>query len=642
MWKACVHLPVQALRLTTKHKRAGADMTRQPGIFSKGFVVTQDSLSFLSTLHPYDALPDAVRLDIAEQLEVLRFDKGDQIYDFGEPLKGLYVIREGEVTVRDEFGHPISHLERGNSFGERGLVRDGRAVTSAVADSPTALFQLPVALFHKLRVDQAAFRRFFDRDGSDQAAPTDLTRVRVESLMFPDPVICAPDDTVMHAARLMRDRRISCLCVCEGDALVGLVTVRDLSNKALADGLPGDTPVADVMTRAPKSLAPSAIGSDVLHLMMEHRLGHLPVVTAGKLVGIVTQTDLTKFQAASTAGLVSDAARAASPSELSEITSRIPNLLVQLVAAGNRHDVVTRMITDIADVVTRRLLGLAEDRFGPPPCRYLWLACGSQGRQEQTGVSDQDNCLILEEGATKEQIAWFKPFAQFVSDGLNDCGYVYCPGDMMATNPRWCQPISVWRSYFEGWIRKPVKEAQMLASVMFDLRPIGGDESLYSGLQADILKKASSNSIFTAHMASNALTHQTPLGLLRGFATIRSGEHRNTIDMKHNGVVPVVDLGRMYALQAQLRVVNTRARLEAGLIAGAVSKSGGEALLNAYDLVAQTRLEHQARQIKHGEKPDNFLPPSDLSDFERSHLRDAFVVIKTMQSALMQGRGVLG
>ena len=143
-------------------------------------------------------------------------------------------------------------------------------------------------------------------------------------------------------------------------------------------------------------------------------------------------------------------------------------------------------------------------------------------------------------------------------------------------------------------------------------------------------------------MASNALTHHTPLGLLRGLATISRGDHRKTIDMKLNGVVPVVDLGRMYALQGQLTDVNTRARLIAAHAEGIISEAGGYDLIDAYDLVAQTRLEHQARRIRDGKAPDNFLPPQTLSDFERSHLRDAFVVIKTMQSAMMQGRGILG
>ena len=182
----------------------------------------------------------------------------------------------------------------------------------------------------------------------------------------------------------------------------------------------------------------------------------------------------------------------------------------------------------------------------------------------------------------------------------------------------------------------------MLASVMFDLRPIGGDQSLFASLQTDTLSAASKNSIFTAHMIANSLKHTPPLGLLRGLATIRSGDHRNTLDLKHNGVVPVVDLGRIYTLQGQLRPVNTRARLEAATKAGVLSTSGGADLLDAYDLIAETRLEHQAAQVKAGEKPSNYLDPSNLSDFERSHLRDAFVVVKTMQSSVGSGKGALG
>lgn len=602
-----------------------------------------DARALLSHLHPYDVLPPDAVEEILTALEPITVSAGQQIYRHGDRLHGLYIILDGEVAVLDASDTAVSLLQRENSFGERGLLKDGVAVTSARAESDAVLACLPSALFHRLRRDHAAFGRFFDRSRGDPAAQAfDLASIRVDTLMVGDPVTCAPDLSIVEAARLMRDARISCLCVVEDAALIGICTVRDLSGKGLAEGLAHDTPVRAVMTPDPRVLPPSAIGSDVLHMMMEYRLGHLPIVSAGRLVGIVTQTDLTRAQASSTAGFVAEAARAPDAAALAQVTARIPNLLVQLVAAGSRHDGVTRMITDIADVVTRRLLALAEAEFGPPPVRYVWLACGSQGRQEQTGVSDQDNCLILEDGADADALAWFARFAGFVSDGLNVCGYVYCPGDMMATNPRWCQPLSVWRDYFRGWIASPDKEAQMLASVMFDLRVIGGDATLFDGLQAETLKRAAGNSIFTAHMASNALTHATPLGLLKGLATIRSGEHRNTIDTKLNGVVPVVDLGRMYALQGQLSPVNTRARVEAAIGADIISQSGGRDLLDAYDLVAQTRLEHQAGLIKRGEKPDNFLPPASLSGFERSHLRDAFVVIKTMQSALMQGRGVLG
>lgn len=607
--------------------------------------MTDDQTSILSYLHPYDELPAAVRADILKQVVQISVASGDVIYDRGDRLKGLYIVLKGMVSVVDAHGAQVSQLGRENSFAERGLLRDGLAVTSAKADADCQLLCIPSSLFHALREQHEPFRRFFDRSrqapDADARALGDLTAVRVEALMASNPTTCTPATAIGDAARVMRDLRISCLCVVREGALEGIVTLRDLVGKAMAADLPIDTAVSEIMTVDPRVLPPSAIGSDVLNLMMEYRLGHLPVVAAGRLVGIVTQTDLTRYQASTAASFVAEAAAATTVQHLAAITARIPRLLVQLVASGHRHDVITRMITDIADVVTRRLLRMAEDAFGPPPGRYLWLACGSQGRQEQTGVSDQDNCLIIEDGLSEEALAYFVPFAQFVSDGLHACGYVYCPGDMMATNPRWQQPLAVWRGYFNGWIAEPGKEAQMLSSVMFDLRPIGGDAALFDDLQASTLRAAAGNTIFTAHMAGNALTHAAPLGLLRGLITIRAGEHRNTIDTKMNGVVPVVDLGRMYALRGQLTEVNTRARLVGAVAKDIISDSGGEDLIAAYDLIAQTRLEHQARLIKQGKAPDNFLPPATLSGFERSHLRDAFVVIKTMQSALSQGRGAL-
>jgi CBS domain-containing protein len=354
---------------------------------------------------------------------------------------------------------------------------------------------------------------------------------------------------------------------------------------------------------------------------------------------MITQTDLVRFQAVSSAQLIRDAATADSVDDLARVTGRIPKLLLHLVGGNTAHEVTTRLVTDIADTVTRRLLARAESELGPAPVPYLWLACGSQGRQEQTGVSDQDNCLFIDDSATDDDMAYFARLARSVSDGLDRCGYVFCPGDMMATNPQWCQRMSVWRDYFRRWVATPDPMAQMLASVMFDLRPIGGAANLFRDLQQETLAMAAKNSIFVAHMVANSLRHAPPLGLLRGFATIRSGDHKNHIDLKMNGVVPVADLGRVYALIGQLAPVNTRARLVAAGEAGIISPSGARDLIEAYDLIAETRLQHQARRVRDGDRPNNFMAPSDLSEFERSHLRDAFVVVRTMQSAVGQARG---
>ena len=466
-------------------------------------------------------------------------------------------------------------------------------------------------------------------------ANQDLSVLPVARLMTRDPVTCLPDTPIRAAARDMAARHISSICVADAGGFRGIVTVRDMNAKVVAGDIARDRPVSDVMTADPLTLGPDALGLDVLHMMMERRIGHVPIVQDGQLVGIVTQTDLTRFQALSSAELVRRVAAAEDVATMAEATACIPTLLAQLVATGTRHTVVTRLITDIADTATRRLLAMAEAALGPPPVPYLWLACGSQGRREQTGVSDQDNCLILSDDVTERDMPYFAALAQQVSDGLHACGYVYCPGDMMATNPRWCQPLSVWRGYFAGWIAKPNPEAQMLASVMFDLRPIGGDEALFADLQAETLAQAAGNSIFVAHMVSNALKHAPPLGLFNRLA-------RGPLDLKHGGVVPVVDLGRVHAMRGQLVQVNTRARIEAAMVSGVLSTTGGADLLDAYDLIATTRLEHQAAQVRAGQGVDNHLLPATLSGLERAHLRDAFLVVQTMQSALSTGTGTLG
>lgn len=595
-----------------------------------------DIARFLETVHPYDSLPREELDRVWRKFQQVEIEAGGEIYKRGDPLPGLFLVMEGAVEVRDASGTVISELFPRNSLGERGLMADGRAVTSASALRDTRLLVLPTAEFKRLMAEHAVYNRFFTRGRPAATRRDDFTVRKVKDLMSVPPLFCAPSDSVRAAAEMMRELKISSLAVVDNDRLAGILTARDLTAKVVAEGLdPMLTPVSAVMTENPLRLEEEALGSDVLNLMLEKSIGHLPVVSGERLVGMITQTDITRFQAMSSALLIREIAAARTIDVLKANASRVQQLLLQLVGANTPHEVVTRLITDVTDAITRRLITLAEEDLGPPPVPYVWLACGSQGRQEQTGISDQDNCIFIddrfEEAAHRP---WFTKLARFVSHNLDACGYVFCPGDMMATNLRWCQPVSVWREYFHQWIHVPDPMAQMLASVMFDLRPIAGEAALYSGVQAETLEETSRNSIFVAHMVSNSLKHAPPLGLLRGFATIRSGEHRNQIDMKHNGVVPIVDLGRVYALSARLTPVNTRARLLAAEERGVISGAGARDLIAAYDLIAEMRLRNQAAQIKAGQRPTNHLAPYDLGEFERSHLRDAFVVVRTMQSAL--------
>lgn len=605
-------------------------------------------LTLVAGTPPFSLLPPEALDAAAAEARVVRLPDGMPVFDAGDRVEGLYLIASGSVDIVSPRDEHLSHLAAGEVFGERGLLRDGIAPNGAVARGATVLYMLHRTIFKRLMTEHRDFATFFDRArpvaAGDQAAqPSRLIQTRIGDLMGGTPLCVEAEATVREAARLMRDHDVSCLAVLRAGKLVGILTGGDLADRVIAEAMGPDTPVSVAMTANPRTLDPSALGFDALLLMTENGFDHLPVVEFGAVVGMLTSADLVRREAVSAAFLVSDIAKRSKFEDFAEITARIPKLLAQLVGAGVAPYDVGRIITGVSDALTRRLLTLAEQRLGPAPVPWLWAACGSQGRREQTGVSDQDNCLILDDAYDAEKHgAYFAAMAKYVSDGLDAAGYFYCPGDMMATADRWRQPVRVWRGYFRKWIAQPDPEAQMLASVMFDLRAIAGTAELFEGLQEQTLKEARANSIFRAQMVGNSLKHQPPLGLFRGFALIRSGEHKDRIDLKHNGVVPIVDLGRVYALMGGLTQANTRDRLEAAREAHVVSEAGVKDLLDAYDLISRMRLEHQARLIRQGLKPDNFMAPAMLSELERNHLKDAFVVVKTMQSAAAHSHGMGG
>jgi CBS domain-containing protein len=610
-------------------------------------VTLANAPAFVRNHHPFDSLSPEAMTTLLGSLGVETYADGAIIYGFGQDVDALRIVARGEVDLLSPDGDVISQVHAGDSFGSRALFNDGVANQSARArGDEAAVYTVPLTTFMELVETSDPFKAFFGRFLPDQSEPAptsdaSLVGIPLRDLMTADPVTVPLGTSVQDAATLMADKHISCVLVVEGEKLVGLLTTGDITGRVVSAGRDPGVPVDEVMTRDPMAFAPDASGFDAMLAMSTNGIGHLPIAEDGKPVGIITRTNLVRRQQVSAVYMIGDIRRLSDTTKLAGVIEQTPSLLVQLVGSGVPPHEIGRVITSLTDALTIRLLEMAEEKFGPPPVPYLWLACGSQGRREQTGVSDQDNCLILHNDFDPaKHDAYFKDMATFVSDGLDEAGYFYCPGDMMATNDRWRQPVKVWRGYFESWVRKPDPMAQMLASVMFDLRAIHGEMSLFDGLQEKTLELASKNSIFRAHMAANSLKHTPPLGLFRGFALIRSGEHKDTVDLKHNGVVPIVDLARMYALEGAIGAVNTRERLEAAQAAGTVSKSGASDLIDAYDLISTMRLRHQARQIRDGEKPDNFLAPSRLSSFERNHLKDAFGVIKSLQSALGHGRSV--
>ena len=609
-----------------------------------------DLHEFLARHHPFSLLPEQALAELPTKLTSLQSLNNEVLIKPGQTNHTLYIIRSGAVEVRDADGELDAHLCEGDVFGQRSLMADGQPDTTITTIEKSLLYQLNDTDFHQLCQDHSAFKRFFEPVGSerlkgavdnnDSQDPHNTTGLMapISALINRSPITIAETETVQQAARLMTEQRVSSLLVLDDrQKLVGIITDRDLRSRVLAAGMAVDQPVSEAMTTSPLTVDVRSYTYQALHTMLSHGYHHLPVMKDGQPVGMITTTDLLQRRSTSAIYLVSDIYRQKSLDDIIPISQRLGNLLTHLVESNASAHSIGHAVSSIGEAITCRLLALAEQQLGTPPVPYAWLTGGSMARYEQTAHSDQDNCLLIADDYDEVRHGeYFTELSRFVCDGLNACGYVYCPGDIMAVTPKWRQPLKVWKGYFDQWIEQPQPKALMHSSIFFDLRYMYGDQALFETLHNHYVEKATQNKMFLTHMAANALHHQPPLGFFRNFVLIKDGKHNRTLDLKHSGVVPIIDLARVHALATGTKAVNTRDRLEAAAGEGALSSSGIADLRDALEFISTVRLRHQAAQLRRGQAADNFMSPDDLSHFERNHLRDAFSVVSTIQSTLSQ------
>lgn len=234
---------------------------------------------------------------------------------------------------------------------------------------------------------------------------------------------------------------------------------------------------------------------------------------------------------------------------------------------------------------------------------------------------------------------YFRQLAAFVCDGLNACGYVYCPGDMMASNPAWRLPLAQWAALFASWTNEPEPTALMLTCVFFDMRCVHGQATLLQRLRTQVLARSRGNTLLLAHLVANAMGRRPPLGWFGRLQTARTGEHKGTIDLKLHGIAPIVDIARIHALAIGDAAIGSHERLQATGEGAVLSEQDTRDLRDALEFLATLRIRHQARLMAEGQAPDNHLDPRAHSNFERTQLRDALRVVRDVQDLLEQRFG---
>lgn len=609
-------------------------------------------VAFLQVYPPFDRLPPGALARLVASLQIEYFAAGHEILRFGgEPARFLYVIRKGGVDLlRDEGGQPqiFDTLGPGEAFGHPSLIRGRPPIVTARAHTETLALLLPAEQFHQLRRDHPAFAEFFAAAALErldfalksrhaEAAPS-LFQQRMRDLVRRPVIFVRPDVSVGEAARQMREHDVSCLVVDTPpydllDEGSGIVTDRDLRNRVLAAGLPASTPIDAVMTAPAITIAAESLVFEGLLQMLERRIHHLPVIEGGVVIGLVTDTDILREQSTSPLFLPRLLERARSLADLRHYGDQVFSTVAGLIDSNARFSDLGRVVAVAHDALIQRLLRDLEAELGPPPVPYAWLVVGSEGRYEQTLRTDQDNALIYADGGPPEAEAYFRQLSELMVERLVRCGFPRCPGEIMASNPVWRQPLAVWQRYFDGWIDTPDEENLLRTAIFFDFRQIHGALNAEAALRP-IVRRAWANRLFLARLSRATLRTPAPLSFFRGLALERRGDQKGLLDLKLRGTAMVVDLARFFALEAGCAQTNTVARLRAAWPEASLSEGEAEALIQAFELLSLLRVKHQRAQIERGLAPTNLVAVASLGPLEQRELKESLQAIARIQRGL--------
>ncbi|WP_127346692.1 DUF294 nucleotidyltransferase-like domain-containing protein [Pseudidiomarina mangrovi] len=614
---------------------------------------------FLQDCPPFDELDAEQLANVSRQM--LGFYLNQHTIDqlFAQHSPALYIVRSGAFDLLAPDGHVIERLEQHDLFGYPSLL-SGRAVINKLQLVEDGIvYIVPATVFNQLRQQQQEFERYFIRahgqrlleeqggravgrpQSSWQAAADSSLQRTVAEVLQRQPVMLPSHTSIRAAAERMRDERVSSVMIVDHDAvkepapytLVGILTDRDLRNRVVAQGLSSELQVNAVMTQAPAAVYGRQSLMDVLAVMTQHNIHHVPVLDDNEQpLGMITNTDLMRQQRSEPVMLISAMNKAGDLAELVAQATEIPAYMQSFAARVSDTPMVGRLLATLTDAMTKRLIHFYEREHGVAPAAYGWLAFGSQGREDQTLSSDQDNGLLLNDGLNEAQLAWFAGLGEYVCDGLHQCGIPLCPGNIMASNADCRRTLSGWLERFSQWTREPTPKALMYCQIFFDSRLVHGHKRLYQQYRQQVAELGQQD-FFLANLARLQVSVQVPLGLFNRFRGTESGKDSDFINIKRYGIALINDIVRTYALQAGISAPQTLQRIE--LLKGSrlLNRRDGQALQEAWLFLTELRLQHQL-QVWGTEQPKNALDPDSLGTLTRRQLKSAFRIIKECQQGI--------
>ncbi|MEX0374493.1 putative nucleotidyltransferase substrate binding domain-containing protein [Spiribacter pallidus] len=613
--------------------------------------------AFLNDHAPFDRFPRSLRDYFLDHVQLMDYSAGDVILEPGSGrVRHFYLIVSGGVAAErpgvGEEGVERFELEAGDNFPMAAMIGQRATRTFYRAATDVRCLRLPRPAFEHLLGESPAFRDYcmrgvsslldqVQRDIQQHAAGNlggdSSLETALRGLMQSDPLTCAPEAAIHKAVRSMHEHEVGSILVTDtGRRAKGIFTLHDL-RAVVADGVDLESPLSAVMTPDPLSLDADTYAFEAVVEMARHHIRHMVVTDdRGRLAGIVSERDIFALQRINLVHLTRAITAAGSVEALVRARSDVGALIDTMMAHGAGVEQITRIITLLNDRTVTRAIELSIEEQGDPGVPFTWIAFGSEGRSEQTRVTDQDNGILFDPGdeATETVRQRILPLAWHINQVLDRCGFTLCTGNVMASNPRLCLSFAEWEQTFREMVGSATPENLLNSTIYFDFRPIWGDLPAGDALHQRVADLAAGNSVFLHTLAGNCLAIRPPLGMFRDFSTEKDTDGVERIDLKVRGLTPFVDAARVLALQAGIAESNTPARYRALVSGGVLSAEDAGAFQRSFAFIQLLRMREHQRQAAAGESMNNRLDPDELNPMDRRILKEALREARRLQKKL--------
>lgn len=615
---------------------------------------------YLKNIPPFNLLPEIVISEVSQMMSYKVYPQEETIYlqDVSKVdsvdiiVKGSYkaYFYDSDKVIRLEELYKENDIFRGSTV----LLNKQYSIRTVIAQANTEMLILPKDEFKALcRSYHEFFQHFTEQFGNkmlnDEYAQfvkrnsmfeenfmdADLIYTRTISSITPRLLVtCTPETPLYKVATLMSDKAVNCVYIEKNKDLIAFVSKDILVKSALASQKHPDTPIIEVAQKNIITLQKDALVYEALLALYPTRQEYLLVKDGQENLGYLSRYRLLTEHAKSPMVFIQSVKLSNTVFDLKEKWSKVPEFISSMIGRGVNSRIVNQIISTIADEILLRVIDIVNKEMASAPAKFCFMVMGSEGRQEQTLATDQDNAIIYEDKANehREEVReYFLDYADRISTRLNDIGFKFCEGGFMAKNPKWCHSLSHWKSNYNNWITEANPDTVIQFSTFFDCRFVYGDKTLFDALNnhmADCLNNSSTKFLYS--LVKNALHYEPPLTIFKGIKTIVKNDEK-VFNIKH-AMSPIVDLMRMYALQHKIFETNTGKRLKALYEAGHYSETQYKEITHAYYYLMGVRLKNQSAQILHEFKePDNFVPPKRLTAVEQATLREIFKFIKYTQ-----------